>query len=99
MTDLAMKATETCACVWKKVILDGPSKEEYNGLEGTLRGYVAEPGRRVFHPDDPGKKELSVKPDNKKTCILDRLLRPTNLAEVGDRTESISLQGGLVRQE
>jgi hypothetical protein len=38
MTDLAMKATETCACVWKPVVLDGLGKQEYNGLEGILGG-------------------------------------------------------------
>jgi hypothetical protein len=99
MTDYVMKATETCACVWKKVLLDGLSKEEYNGLEGTLGGYVAETERRVFHPDDADKKQLSVKPENVfllsrdgkvKTCITNRLLRSTNLAEIRDRVGSIS---------
>jgi hypothetical protein len=94
MTDLAMKATETCACVWKPVVLDGLGKQEYNGLEGILGGYVAETGRCVFHPNDPDKKQLSVKPDNAfllsedgkvKSCIADPIFRPTNLAEVRDR--------------
>ncbi len=94
-----MKATETCACVWKPVVLDGLGKQAYNGLEGILGGYVAETGRRVFHPNDPDKKQLSVKPDNVfllskdgkvKTCITDRIFRPTNLAEVRDRGGGIS---------
>lgn len=50
MVEMAIKATQTCAFFGHEVVLNGLTKDEYNGIRGTLGGYVAENERRVVHP-------------------------------------------------
>jgi hypothetical protein len=105
MTKMAIKATRTCALFGHKVILNGLSKKEYNGMKGTLGGYVAEKERRIIYPvaGSVVEHELSLKPENisiritddkkeKQICILDYCAdTTTNLVDVTDRMGSISM--------
>jgi MYND finger len=102
MADMCIRATPTSTCVGQKVVLDGLKKLEYNGMEGTLGGYIADLDRRVFHPLNDPMKEMSVKPENiyllseegggtKKICTSDDALRAGNLVDTQDRLGSISL--------
>jgi hypothetical protein len=103
MAKMAIKATRTCALFGHKVILNGLSKKEYNGMKGTLGGYVAEKERRIMYPvaGSVVEHELSLKPDNifiektddkKQICILEHCAdTATNLVDVADRLGSISM--------
>ena len=63
MTDCIVEAAKSSAHFGKPVILHNLKKEEYNGLAGTLGGFVAEAGRRQVTLDDGGK-QLSLLPKN-----------------------------------
>lgn len=101
MVDMAYRANKTSLLVGRPVVLDGLSKTEFNGMKGTLGGFETETGRRVFHPDDPERKEILVKPENiftppkskesKGTCIINKLLISPNLLEIRDRVGSVSM--------
>ena len=105
MAKMAIKATRTCALFGHKVILNGLSKKEYNGMKGTLGGYVAETERRIMYPVAGSivEHELSLRPENifieitddkkeKQICILDHCVdTATNLVDVPDRIGSISM--------
>lgn len=105
MTEMAIKANNTCSVFGKQVVLNGLSKAEYNGMVGTLGGYVAESDRRVVYPapGSPVDHELSIKLENvfvelpgvdgetQQVCILERCSATTNLVDVRDRLGSISL--------
>ena len=45
MVEMAIKATQTCAFFGHEVVSNGLTKDEYNGMRGTLGGYVAEKER------------------------------------------------------
>ncbi|CAB9507617.1 expressed unknown protein [Seminavis robusta] len=102
MCDMCVTATKTCYLVGKKVTLQGLSKEAYNGMQGTLGGFVVDTERRVFHPLEEPTKEMAVKPENvflakknkkkkQNVCITDKSLQATNLVDDRDRIGSISL--------
>ena len=50
MSDMGIRATETCAFHGKSVSLGGLKNEDCNGMEGILGGYDAATQRRIFHP-------------------------------------------------
>jgi hypothetical protein len=67
MVEMAIKATQTCAFFGhEEVVSNGLTKDEYNGMRGTLGGYVAEKERRVMHPiaGPAVEHELALKLEN-----------------------------------
>jgi hypothetical protein len=66
MTSMAVKATQSCAFFGHEVVLSGLNKVQYNGVKGTLGGFVVETERRVFYPEAGSlvEQELGVKPEN-----------------------------------
>jgi hypothetical protein len=104
MAKIAIKATRTCALFGNKVILNGLSKTEYNGMKGTLGGNVAETERRLVYPiaGSVVEHELSLKPENIFTekqreglphqiCIPANCADSTDLIDTCDRNGAISL--------
>jgi len=88
-------ATKTSAYFGKKVILRNLKNEEYNGLTGTLGGYVAVSGRRQVTLDTDDEKKLALLPKNifsyredEEVCIFDE---SRNLLNERDRVGSTSL--------
>ena len=78
----------------KKVVLRNLGKDEYNGLEGVLGGYVAKSGRRLVVLNNG--KELALQPKNifskeiegqEESCIFDST---RNLVNEPDRLGCIS---------
>jgi len=107
MTKMALEATQTCHFFGHKVVLNGLTKTEYNGMRATLGGYVAETQRRVVYPvaGSVVEHELSLKLENifvekeddshgaaKQLSIL-KASQGTrlNLIDMRDRVGSISM--------
>mmetsp|Transcript_12145 Transcript_12145/g.14126 ORF Transcript_12145/g.14126 Transcript_12145/m.14126 type:complete len:578 (+) Transcript_12145:128-1861(+) len=67
MADYCIDASKSSAYVGQKVTLRELSKDSFNGLEGTLGGYLADTGRRQVFLKDSGK-ELSLQPKNIFRC-------------------------------
>jgi len=104
---MAVKATQTCAFFGHEVVLNGLTKTEYNGMQGTLGGYVDEKERRVMYPSDGSvvNHELLLKPENifikkidenngakRQICIINSSAGTvTNLIDMRDRLGSISM--------
>ncbi|KAL9186286.1 hypothetical protein ACHAXT_005524 [Thalassiosira profunda] len=63
MTDHALEAAKSSSLFGKQVVLRNLSKAEYNGLTGTLRGFVAKTGRRQVVLSE-SKKKLALLPKN-----------------------------------
>ena len=106
MAKMAIMATRTCALFGHNVILNGLSKTEYNGMKGTLGGYVADKERRLVYPiaGSAVEHELSLKPENifiekkeggsqqlQQISILESCADTTNLVDTCDRLGSISM--------
>lgn len=63
MTDCIFEAAKSFSYFGKRVVLQKLNKEEYNGLVGTLGGFVAETGRRQVTLDE-NEKQLALLPKN-----------------------------------
>mmetsp|Transcript_37067 Transcript_37067/g.64990 ORF Transcript_37067/g.64990 Transcript_37067/m.64990 type:complete len:556 (-) Transcript_37067:298-1965(-) len=95
MTDYIFEAAKSSAHFGERVILRNLNKNEYNGLEGTLGGFVAETGRRQVILDE-SKKDLALLPKNifsfgdgeEEVCIHDA---SRNLLNDHDRFGTLSL--------
>ena len=101
MTDYFVDAAKTSAHFGKKVILRNLSKIDYNGLTGTLGGYITETGRRQVIIDS-GKRNLALNPKNifevgsgNETCIFDS---SRNIVNEPDRLGSTSLHEVFLSQ-
>lgn len=95
VADYCFDATKTSAYFGKEVVIRKLKKDEYNGLTGTLGGYVADTGRRQVTLDTDDKKQLALLPknifshgDDEEVCIFDD---SRNLLNERDRVGSISL--------
>ena len=94
MCDYCIDAARSSKQFGKEIILRNLTKDEYNGLEGKLRGYLCDNGRRevILNKNDTS---LAVKPANiffkqgeKEVCIYDET---RNLVNDQDRVGMISL--------
>jgi len=107
MNDYCIDAAKTCKHFGKEIVVRNLTKDEYNGLEGVLGGYLAENGRRQVILNNG--KELSLLPknvfsivkgiegrqDDDERCILDNA---RNLVNEPDRLGSISLHEVFMSQ-
>ena len=93
MAKMVIKAAGTCTLFGERVNLNGLPKEEYNGMQGTLGGYVVDKERRVVYPV-PGfvvEHELALKLENifvqiggKEVSILEKCANAKNLVNIID---------------
>jgi hypothetical protein len=93
MCDFCIDAAKSSRHFGKDIILRNLSKDEYNGLEGNLGGYICDTGRRVVILKN--RKSLALKPENiffgegdEEKCIHDET---RNVVNDQDRVGMISL--------
>lgn len=99
VADYCIAAARTCRAYGKTVTLHSLSKEEYNGLSGTLGGYMVDKDRRIVHVVvDCEAKELLIQPKN--ILFEGEPLEDSryNLVDVQDRLGSVALHEVVMRE-
>jgi ankyrin repeat protein len=92
IAEYCIAAARTSHAYGKTVTLDELSKQEYNGLCGTLGGYIVDKDRRVVHVEVDGEpKELSLLPKNIFLEGKSIIKKDYNLVDIQDRTGSVAL--------